>query len=103
VFGPLDIHQLRLYEEIWAPSTQPQPWARKLYSHLSKRPDGKQVLFVYDRESSPTVRVTLQTPGSAAHRYPLDGSVAPYPVFDGRTLSGVNLSAGTFAVFRIDR
>jgi polysaccharide biosynthesis protein PslG len=76
--------------------------ARKLYSHLFRRPDGKQVLFMYDKETSPTVRVTLQTPGSAAYRYALDGSISADAAFDGRTLSNVSLSAGTVAIFQID-
>jgi polysaccharide biosynthesis protein PslG len=76
--------------------------AQQLYAHLFQRPDGKQVVFVYDKEASPTVRVRLQTPGARAYRYELNGSAAPYAAFDGRTLSNVRLSPGDVAIFRID-
>lgn len=74
----------------------------RLYHHLFKRPDGAQVLFVYDTRKSPTVSVTLETPGATATRYALDGTATAHGAFDGTTLSGVSLSAGTVAIFRID-
>jgi hypothetical protein len=76
--------------------------AGELYSHLFKRPDGRQVLFVYDKTSSPTVQVTLQTRGSAATLFGLDGSSSAYPAFNGRTLQSVALTPGSVAIFRID-
>ncbi|HYN87838.1 MAG TPA: hypothetical protein VER55_04885, partial [Ardenticatenaceae bacterium] len=76
--------------------------ARQLYHHLFKRPDGKQVLFVYDKVGSPTVRVTLRTGGTAAHQYALNGTSSPHTAFDGTTLSKIRLTAGSVAIFRID-
>jgi hypothetical protein len=75
---------------------------KALYKHLFKRPDGRQVLFVYDKEASPTVSVTLATKGKKAFRYELDGSRSLYPDFDGTTLKNVALTEGTVTVFRID-
>lgn len=77
--------------------------ARKLYHHLFKRPGGSQVLFVYDKAGSPTVRITLNQAGGSAVRYALDGTASAYPLSaDGKTLSGVQLEAGTVAIFKID-
>ena len=40
--------------------------AGDLHHHLFVRPDGKQVLFVYDKRAAPTINVTLQRPGRRA-------------------------------------
>ncbi len=76
--------------------------AGELYSHLFIRPDGVQVLFVYDKVSSPTVSVALRTHGHAAYKYSYDGSSAIYPSFDGITLRDISLAPGTAAISRID-
>ncbi len=76
--------------------------AKALYKHLFKRPDGSQILFVYDKAASPTVEVTLKTRGKMAYKYELDGSFALYPAFDGRNLRDIHLNAGSVAVFRIE-
>ncbi|MBA3961744.1 MAG: beta-galactosidase [Chthoniobacterales bacterium] len=77
--------------------------AGELYSHLFKRPDGTQILFVYDKTSTPTVSVALEIAGSKAYKYNYDGSFAAYPAFDGTTLPAITLTPGTAAIFRIDR
>ena len=76
--------------------------AGELYEHLFKRPDGSQVLFVYDKTSSPTVQVQLTQRGAKAYRFQLDGTSSPYGAFDGKTLTAVRLTAGDVAIFRID-
>ena len=76
--------------------------AKHLYYHLFKRPDGAQVLFVWNRIHSPTVTITLQTPGSSAVHYSLNGEATPYVPFDGSTLRDIQLRAGTVEIFRID-
>jgi polysaccharide biosynthesis protein PslG len=76
--------------------------AGDLHSHLFKRPDGKQVLFLYDKTANPTLRVSLQRTGRTAVNYQLNGAAANYADFDGRTLDKIQLSAGNVAIFRID-
>jgi polysaccharide biosynthesis protein PslG len=76
--------------------------ARRLYHHLFVRPDGRQVLFVYDKQGTPTVRVSLQRAGKTATKYEFDGSSAPVTSFDGTTLDGIELKPGTVAIFSID-
>jgi hypothetical protein len=76
--------------------------AGELYWRLFKRPDGKQVLFVYDKKAGPTVRVTLRTRGAAAFKYELNGASTKVAAFDGNVLSAVRLTAGEVAIFRID-
>jgi hypothetical protein len=75
---------------------------KKLYYHLFKRPDGKQVLFIYDKEASPTIEITLPLKGTTAYHYELTGSARVYDDFDGRRLRNVHLAAGDVAIFRID-
>ena len=74
----------------------------ELYWHLFKRPDGKQVFFVYDKSGSPTVSATFRTPGAAALRYEINGESTNYTNFDGRVLTDIHLTAGSVAIFRID-
>jgi hypothetical protein len=76
--------------------------ARELYHHLFKRPDGSQILFVYDKLGSPTVRITLSAPGSRAYQYALDGSRSRHRAFRGRTLRNVQLTPGSVSIFQID-
>ena len=76
--------------------------AGDLYRHLFLRPDGSQVLFVYDKRSSPTTAVTLQRSGRRAIAYSLDGTPAAYPAFDGTTLTNVKLSPGEVAIFVVE-
>jgi hypothetical protein len=74
---------------------------KQLYYHLFKRPDGAQVLFIYDKRATLKVSVTLETPGTKAYRYRLDGSFESYAGYDGKTLRNVLLTPGKVAVFRI--
>jgi hypothetical protein len=74
----------------------------ELYRHLFKRPDGSQILFVYDKTANPTVRATLRTPGRKAVKYDLDGTALEHAAFDGHTLTDIRLTAGNVAIFRID-
>jgi hypothetical protein len=76
--------------------------ARKLYHHLFIRPDGRQLIFVWDRDSSPTLELRLARPGSRVVSYGLDGSGAAWPKFDGRVLGGVKLKPGEVGVFEIE-
>ena len=73
-----------------------------LHYHLFKRPDGAQVLFVWDRVNSPVVSIKLKTPGSSAVQYSLSGEATPYAEFDGSTLHDIQLTAGHVEIFRID-
>jgi len=73
-----------------------------LHAHLFKRPDGKQVLFLYDKRAAVTVEARLRTEGTAAFQYDLDGTSKPHVGFDRTVLSGVRLTPGQVAIFRID-
>jgi polysaccharide biosynthesis protein PslG len=73
-----------------------------LYYHLFKRPDGAQILFVWDRINDSTVTVKLKTPGSSAEHYSLAGAATPFPAFDGTTLKDIRLVAGNVEIFRIN-
>ena len=73
----------------------------ELYHHLFIRPDGRQVLFLWDKTGAPTLAVRLATPGKAVTEYALDGTGRPFPAFDGTTLTGVKLAPGQARVFEI--
>jgi hypothetical protein len=73
-----------------------------LYYHLFTRPDGAQVLFVWDRVRDSTVTIQLKTPGSSAERYSLSGEATPYSLVEGNTLKDIHLTAGNVEIFRIN-
>ena len=73
-----------------------------LYYHLFKRPDGAQVLFVWDRVRDSTITLKLKTSGSSAEHFSIDGDSTPYPAFDGTTLQDIQLTAGNVEIFRIN-
>lgn len=75
--------------------------AVELHHHAFIRPDGGQVVFVWDRRGSPTVRLTLPRRGRTATEYALDGTGTPYASFDGRVLDGVRLAPGEVRVFNV--
>jgi hypothetical protein len=72
-----------------------------LYHHLFVRPDGDQVLVIWDRGGVPTVDVTMKRGAARATSYALDGSASPAPLRDGRTLTGVSLSPGSTRIYRL--
>lgn len=76
--------------------------AGELYYHLFKRPDGAQVLFVWDKTGGPTVDIRLKTPGRSAEQFSLRGEATPYPEFDGQTLRDIHLPAGDVEIYRIN-
>jgi polysaccharide biosynthesis protein PslG len=69
-----------------------------IHSHLFKRPDGNQILFIYDKQSPSTVEVRLQT-GESMN---LDGTSREHTAFDGSVLSEIRLTPDQVAIFRID-
>ena len=71
-----------------------------LYHHLFVRPDGRQVLFVWDKRSNPTLRLTAR-PGATATEYALDGTPSPYESFTGKVLEKVKLTPGKVRIFEI--
>lgn len=72
----------------------------ELYRHLFVRPDGRQVLLVWDKKENPTLRIRTR-PGTTATEYALDGTPVPFASFDGRVLSDVKLIAGMVRMFEI--
>jgi hypothetical protein len=73
----------------------------QMYQHLFIRPDGDQVLVIWDKTGSPTVRITLPRPGNVVTEYALDGSGSHYRQLDGRRLGGIRLQPGQVRMFLI--
>ena len=72
-----------------------------LHHHLFVRPDGDQVLLIWDRTGSPTVDITVRREAARATSYELDGTASPTSLADGRTLERVSLSPGRTRIFRL--
>lgn len=76
--------------------------AGDLHHHLFLRPDGVQVLFVYDKRASLTLDIDLGLRGRRATAYSLDGAAAPVADFDGYSLRNIPLTPGEVAIFTIE-
>jgi polysaccharide biosynthesis protein PslG len=72
-----------------------------LYHHLFVRPDGDQVLLVWDRAGGATVDVTVRRKAARATSFALDGTSSPTRLEEGTTLRGVSLPRGTTRIFRL--
>jgi hypothetical protein len=72
-----------------------------LYHHLFVRPDGRQVLIVWDKRGAPSLDITLIRGGTRVTEYTLDGRPVPFAQFDGRTLRRVRLVPGHVRIFEI--
>ena len=72
-----------------------------LHHHLFVRPDGDQVLLIWDRRGAPVVDVAVRRKAVRATSYQLDGSASPARLADGRRLERVTLSAGRVRIFRL--
>jgi hypothetical protein len=75
--------------------------AGHLHHHLFIRPDGTQLVFVWDRSAAPTVELQLRRPGGKATAYELDGRGQPWPNTEGTTLDGVKLEPGGVRIFEV--
>jgi hypothetical protein len=74
----------------------------ELYHHLFIRPDGRQLVFVWDRTGSPTLRLELARGGRRVTSYELDGRGSPWSRMDERIISGVSLEPGRPRIFEVE-
>ena len=74
--------------------------AGELHHHLFRRPDGDRVLFVWDRLSSPAVRVEVPAAREVIE-YDLEGR--PSATGDATALLRVPLTEGVPRIFRVTR
>ena len=96
----LDVETLTVLDQA-AQVTVVSGQAGVLHHHLFRRPDGRQVLFVWDETGAPTVDITLAAGGSAAIEHALSGMASPYPLRGCGTLAGVRLAPGQVRIFEI--
>jgi polysaccharide biosynthesis protein PslG len=76
--------------------------AGSLHHHLFLRPDGDQVLLIWDREKTPTVDVSVARRARGVIEYALDGTATAVKFAGGRTLSGIRLTPGVTRIFRLE-
>lgn len=72
----------------------------EFYQHLFVRPDGRQVLFLWDKRENPTLRIKARQ-GSEAWEHGLDGKSTAFKSFNGQSLEGVRLQPGQVRIFEI--
>ena len=74
----------------------------ELYHHLFIRPDGRRLLFVWDRTGTPTVELELTRPGARVTAYAIDGRSSPWTNTHGRVIRGVHLQPGAVRIFSVE-
>ena len=73
----------------------------EFHRHLFVRPDGRQVLMMWDRTRSPAVDITLPRGGTRATSYWLDGSGTPVDIRDG-VIRRLRLVPGEVRIIVVD-
>ena len=79
----------------------PEGVTGKLYHHLFIRPDGRQLIFVWARGSSPIVDLRLTRSGRRVASYSLEGKSIQWREFNGQVIQGVKLTAGEARLFEV--
>jgi hypothetical protein len=74
----------------------------KLYHHLFIRPDGRQLAFVWDRTSGPTVDLELPRKTTQVTAYSSTGEATPWNDVRGRSIRRVRLEPGVVRLFEIE-
>jgi hypothetical protein len=71
----------------------------KPYSHLFVRPDGSQLVFVWDRTGNTILDLELPRPFQRVTAYDLDGRGSEWKNLDDRAILGVTLGRETVGIF----
>ena len=74
---------------------------RELYRHLFVRPDGRQVLILWDRRGAPTLEIRLPRGGTRAMSYDLDGTAMPVNIEAG-LVRRISLQRGWARIIVVD-
>jgi hypothetical protein len=73
--------------------------AGELHHHLFHRSDGRQLAFIWDRSSSPTVELQLPRAARSVTSYTSDGEESAWNHAGGPVIGGVKLQPGVVRVF----
>jgi polysaccharide biosynthesis protein PslG len=73
--------------------------AGQLHQHLFIRPDGRQLVFVWDKSGSPTVELKLPASPGTITAYAIDGRSSPWKNVEGNTIRGIALQPGSVRIF----
>jgi hypothetical protein len=76
--------------------------AGELHHHLFIRPDGRQLAFVWDRTSNPTVELDLTRPATRVTTHGSDGRAAQWRDAGGRSIRQVKLQPGIVRIFEVE-
>lgn len=74
----------------------------ELYQHLFIRPDGRRLVFVWDRSGSPMLELRLRQAIGRVTLYELDGSSREWTAADRRRIRDVELSPGSVRIFEVE-
>ena len=72
-----------------------------LHHHMFLRPDGRRLVFVWDRLGNPTVELRLRTRPGAVTLWGVDGTSRPWMAVEGRVLRNIPLARGRVRIFEI--
>jgi hypothetical protein len=73
----------------------------RLFHHLFRRADGRQILVIWDKRGAPRLSIRLFDGGHTAVEHALNGASSRYDAFDGQTLRDVQLRPGEVRIFEI--
>jgi polysaccharide biosynthesis protein PslG len=76
--------------------------AGELHHHLFVRPDGRQLVFVWDRKAGPTLELRLRHGGTRVTAFDLSGKGTVWPDTDGRVVRRVSLQPEGVRIFEVD-
>jgi polysaccharide biosynthesis protein PslG len=76
--------------------------AGQLQHHLFIRPDGHQLVFVWDKTSGPTVDLSLPRLGGKVTAYGSDGRGTPWNQVEGSSIQQVKLQPGLVRIFEVE-
>ncbi|HEX5963998.1 MAG TPA: hypothetical protein VFY42_09755, partial [Gemmatimonadales bacterium] len=76
--------------------------AGELYHHLFVRPDGRQLVFVWDRTSNPTVELELSRAATRVTAYGSDGEPMVWRETGPRSIRKVKLEPGVARIFEVE-
>jgi hypothetical protein len=74
----------------------------ELYRHLFIRPDGRQLVFVWDRKGSPTVELGLPRSATRVTTYTPAGVGTMWSEAEGRTIRRIKLESGVARIFETE-
>jgi hypothetical protein len=75
--------------------------AGDLHHHLFIRPDGRQLVLVWDKRGDETLDLEVPREGRSVMSFEVDGRGQPWGAFDGRRIRDLKLEPGRVRIFQV--